>query len=913
MPPAVHFFSGLCLPNAPVDSFRGTFRYTQQYLLFTFLIRDLPMKTTAELRTAFLDFFHAHGHEIVPSSSLIPAHDPTLLFTNAGMVQFKDAFLGLEQRSNPRAVSCQRCVRAGGKHNDLENVGYTARHHTFFEMLGNFSFGDYFKAEAIRFGWDFLTQTLKLPAERLLVTVYHTDDEAFALWRDEIGVPADRVLRIGDKPSGGSDNFWQMGDTGPCGPCTEIFYDHGAHIPGGPPGSPDEDGDRFIEIWNIVFMQYDRSADGKLHPLPKPSVDTGMGIERLAAILQGVHSNYDIDLFRHLIDAAQAVTGATDRQSNSLKVLADHIRSCAFLIVDGVRPGNEGRDYVLRRIIRRAARHGHKLGVDEPFFYRLVAPLVAVMGDAYPELVAIQEEVERVLRVEEERFLQTLASGMQILDTELAQLPANGEIPGEVVFKLYDTHGFPFDLTADIARERGMTVDAAGFEHAMADRRAQSRAASQFAQQVQAVDVSSATCFEGYALEQSDGEVLALVHDGESVTTLEAGQSGALVLDRTPFYAESGGQVGDSGVITVAGGRFVVTDTQKQGASFLHYGEVIEGRVVVGDVAQAEIDHERRAAIRLNHSATHLLHAALRQVLGGHVQQKGSRVSAEALRFDFSQPEPITPDQLRSIERIVNAQIRENHPVETLEMAIDEARAAGAMALFGEKYSDVVRVVTMGAFSMELCGGIHARRGGDIGLFRIVSEGGVASGVRRIEAVTGMGALSVLEQTDAALAEIAGLVKGSRQDAVSRVAQLMERSRQLERELAEIKGKLAAQAGGDLAGQALSVGAVKILVAELPGADVPTLRDTVDQLKNKLGSAAVLLASVEDGKVRLIAGVSKDLITRIKAGDLVNVAAVPVGGKGGGRPDMAQAGGTQPEHLTAALAAATAWLQQQLS
>ncbi|ACX95220.1 alanyl-tRNA synthetase [Halothiobacillus neapolitanus c2] len=871
------------------------------------------MKTTAELRTAFLEFFNQRGHEIVPSSSLIPAHDPTLLFTNAGMVQFKDAFLGLEHRANPRAVSCQRCVRAGGKHNDLENVGYTARHHTFFEMLGNFSFGDYFKPEAIRYGWDFLTQVLKLPADRLLVTVYQTDDEAYAIWRDEIGLPEEKVLRIGDKPSGGSDNFWQMGDTGPCGPCTEIFYDHGAHIPGGPPGSADEDGDRFIEIWNIVFMQYDRTVDGQLHPLPKPSVDTGMGIERLAAILQGGHSNYDIDIFRHLITAAQAVTGAADQKSSSLKVLADHIRSCAFLIVDGVRPGNEGRDYVLRRIIRRAARHGHKLGVDEPFFYRLVAPLVEVMGPAYSELANAQAEVARVLRQEEERFLQTLASGMQVLETELADMTPGGTIPGEVVFKLYDTHGFPFDLTADIARERGLVLDESGFEHAMAERRAQSRAASQFAQQTHVLEIETPTCFEGYAQDKAQGALIAIVHDGEQIDVLEAGQSGALVLDHTPFYAESGGQVGDTGVITTAGGRFVVTDTQKQGANFLHLGEVIEGRVALGDVADAQIDVERRHSIRLNHSATHLLHAALRQVLGTHVHQKGSRVGAESLRFDFSQSEPITDAQLREIERIVNAQIRENHSVETREMPVDEARAAGAMALFGEKYGDVVRVVTMGPFSMELCGGTHARRGGDIGLIKIVSESGVASGVRRIEAVTGASALAVLEQTDDALAEIASMVRGSRQDAVSRVSQVIERARQLERELAEIKAKQAAEAGGDLLTTAVAMGDVNYLVAELPDADVNTLRDTVDQLKNKLGTSAVMLASVEDGKVRLIAGVSKDLTGRIKAGDWVNVAAQIVGGKGGGRPDMAQAGGPDSAQLPAAMEAARAWMKKQLS
>ncbi|WP_407276155.1 alanine--tRNA ligase [Halothiobacillus sp. DCM-1] len=871
------------------------------------------MKTTAELRRAFLDFFHQHGHEIVPSASLIPGNDPTLLFTNAGMVQFKEAFLGLEKRQKPRAVSCQRCVRAGGKHNDLENVGYTARHHTFFEMLGNFSFGDYFKSEAIRFGWDFLTKTLGLPPERLMVTVYATDDEAYDIWHKEIGLPLDKIRRIGDKPNGGSDNFWQMGDTGPCGPCTEIFYDHGAHIPGGPPGSPEEDGDRFIEIWNIVFMQFDRAEDGHLSPLPKPSVDTGMGIERLAAVLQCVHSNYEIDLFRHLLAAAQAVTGAKDAQDSSLKVIADHIRSCAFLIVDGVRPGNEGRDYVLRRIIRRAARHGHKLGVDTPFFHRLVAPLVAVMGEAYPELTAAQTEVERVLLQEEERFLQTLAAGMHELDAALAHLPAGGTIPGEVVFKLYDTHGFPIDLTADIARERGFSLDHDGFEQAMAARRAQSRAASQFAQQKHTVEGAGVTVFQGYTHEHAQAHIVALAHDDRNVTALETGQAGILVLDQTPFYAESGGQVGDTGLITTPNGRFVVTDTQKQGSSFLHIGQVLEGRIVVGDSAEAQIDADRRAAIRLNHSATHLLHAALRHVLGSHVHQRGSRVSDESLRFDFSHPEPVTAEQLRQIEALVNAQIRENHAVDTREMAIDEAKAAGAMALFGEKYGDVVRVVTMGPFSMELCGGTHARRGGDIGLIKIVSEGGVASGVRRIEAVTGASALALAFETEDQLDQIAGLLRGQKQDALNRVQQLIERNKALEKELTELKAARAAQASGDLASQAVTWGGISTLVAELPGADSNTLRDMVDQLKHKLGTAAVLLASVEDGKVRLIAGVSKDATARLKAGDLVNIAAAQVGGKGGGRPDMAQAGGTIPEALPQALEAARTWLQQQLN
>ncbi|HER35383.1 MAG TPA: alanine--tRNA ligase, partial [Halothiobacillaceae bacterium] len=673
------------------------------------------MKTSAEIRQSFLDFFAERGHEVVPSSSLIPANDPTLLFTNAGMVPFKEAFLGQEKRANPRAVSVQRCVRAGGKHNDLENVGYTARHHTFFEMLGNFSFGDYFKGEAIRYGWDFLTGTLGLPAERLLVTVYETDNEAYAHWRDDIGLPEDRILRIGDDPDGGSDNFWQMGDTGPCGPCSEIFYDHGPDVPGGPPGSPDEDGDRFIEIWNIVFMQHDRAADGTLSDLPKPSVDTGMGLERLAAVIQGVHSNYQIDLFRHLIDAATTATGATDRESASLKVIADHIRSCAFLIVDGVRPGNEGRDYVLRRIIRRAARHGHKLGQDAPFFHTLVGPLVREMGEAYPELAKAADEVERVLLAEEERFLQTLASGMQVLEQAVAGLPAGGTIDGETAFKLYDTHGFPLDLTADIARERGLSVDEVGFEREMAERRAQSRAGSHFTADTVKIGTDEPTVFEGYEQDSLEATVVAMAREGSQAESLQAGQSGqdgVIALDRTPFYAESGGQVGDSGVIESAQGRFVVHDTQKQGGVFLHHGTLTDGQLAPGDAVTARIDAARRADIRLNHSATHLLHAALREVLGDHVHQKGSRVGPESLRFDFSHDKPVTREQLGEIERLVNAQVRENHAVETREMAIDEARAAGAMALFGEKYGDVVRVVTLGPFSMELCGGTHARRGG---------------------------------------------------------------------------------------------------------------------------------------------------------------------------------------------------------
>ncbi|MFP4639318.1 MAG: alanine--tRNA ligase [Guyparkeria sp.] len=870
------------------------------------------MKTSAEIRQAFLDFFAERGHEVVPSASLIPANDPTLLFTNAGMVPFKEAFLGQEKRANPRAVSVQRCVRAGGKHNDLENVGYTARHHTFFEMLGNFSFGDYFKREAIRYGWDFLTDTLGLPAERLLVTVYHTDDEAYAHWREDIGLPEDRILRIGDKPGGGSDNFWQMGDTGPCGPCSEIFWDHGEHIPGGPPGSPDEDGDRFIEIWNIVFMQYDRAADGTLSNLPKPSVDTGMGLERLAAVLQGVHSNYEIDLFRHLIDAAVEATGAADRDSASLKVIADHIRSCAFLVVDGVRPGNEGRDYVLRRIIRRAARHGHKLGQDAPFFHKLVTPLVREMGEAYPELAEAADEVARVLLAEEERFLQTLASGMQVLEQAVAGLPAGGTISGETAFKLYDTHGFPLDLTADIARERGLSVDEAGFEREMAERRAQSRAASHFTAETIKIGTDEPTAFEGYENESLEARVVAVAREGSQAEALEGGQQGVIALDRTPFYAESGGQVGDTGVIESASGRFVVHDTQKQGGVILHHGTLTDGRMAPGDAVTARIDADRRAAIRLNHSATHLLHAALREVLGDHVQQKGSRVGPEALRFDFSHDKPVSREQLTEVERLVNAQIRENHAVETREMAIDDARAAGAMALFGEKYGDTVRVVTMGPFSMELCGGTHARRGGDIGLFKILSESGVASGVRRIEAATGATALAEAERAEQTVGEIAELLRGPKTEAAERVAQMLERSRQLERELAKLKAELASVSGDELADSAETIGPAKVLVAELPGADAGALRDSMDKLRDKLGTAAILLGTVDDGKVRLVAGLSKDLTKTFKAGDWVNVAAAEVGGKGGGRPDMAQAGGSEPENLSRALEAARRWVEGQL-
>ncbi len=868
---------------------------------------------SAEIRRRFLDFFARAGHEIVPSSPLVPGNDPTLLFTNAGMVQFKDVFLGREYREVPRAVSCQRCVRAGGKHNDLENVGYTARHHTFFEMLGNFSFGDYFKRDAIRFAWDFLTVELRLPAERLWVTVYETDDEAYGLWANEIGIPAERLIRIGDKPGGGSDNFWQMGDTGPCGPCTEIFYDHGPHIPGGPPGSPEEDGDRYIEIWNVVFMQYDRAKDGTLSPLPKPSVDTGMGLERLAAVMQGVHSNYDIDTFQRLIARAAELTGCTDRDNSSLRVLADHIRSCAFLVADGVLPSNEGRGYVLRRIIRRAARHGHKLGMNVAFFHRMVETLVEMMGEAYPELVAQQAQVERVLKLEEERFAETLASGMALLGEAMRGLAAGDVLPGETVFRLYDTYGFPHDLTADIAREHDIRLDEAGFEAAMEAQRQRARAASHFGVEQHSIEgLDVATDFCGYDRTEDTGTVRALLKDGHPVDVLAVGDEGVVILDRSAFYGESGGQVGDTGVLAADGIEFEVRDTQKQSGAFLHIGQLRHGSLRVGQSLMTLVNVARRQAIRLNHSATHLLHAALREVLGEHVQQKGSLVRPDYLRFDFSHFEAVKPEELRRIEQIVNQQIRANDAVETRLMAIDEARKAGAMALFGEKYGAQVRVVRMGEFSMELCGGVHAARTGDIGLFKVISEGGVAAGVRRIEAVTGEGALSYVDEAETALDRIAALLKGSRIEAGERVSQLVERTRMLERELEQIKSKLAAQAGGELSSRAVEIAGVRVLAAHLEGADQKALRDTVDQLKNKLGTSAIVLAAVEDGKVRLVAGVSNDATGRIKAGELVNVVAQQVGGKGGGRADMAQAGGTQPENLENALVSAIEWARNQL-
>ncbi len=864
--------------------------------------------SSAELRASFLDYFAQRNHQRVASSPLIPGNDATLLFTNAGMVQFKEVFLGRERRPYNRAVSSQRCVRAGGKHNDLENVGYTARHHTFFEMLGNFSFGDYFKREAIEFAWDYLTRILDLPPERLWITVFNEDDEAADIWLKEVKADPSRFSRCGAK-----DNFWSMGDTGPCGPCSEIFYDHGPAIPGGPPGTPDEDGDRYVEIWNLVFMQYNRAADGTLTPLPKPSVDTGMGLERLAAVIQGVHSNYDIDLFVNLIDAAAAVTGCADRADKSLRVIADHIRSTAFLIADGVNPGNEGRGYVLRRIMRRAIRHGYRLGCSEPFFYRLVAPLVAEMGAAYPELAAAQPQVERVVRLEEERFAETLTNGMSILEGAIAGL-SDGRIPGETVFKLYDTYGFPTDLTADIARERGLTLDMDGFEHAMAEQKGRARAASQFGTgQDIAVDIQGESEFCGYDYLQERATVVALYRDGQSCDTLEEGQEGLVVLELTPFYAESGGQVGDRGWLTGESGRFEVTDTHKKGEGvFCHLGRIAQGQLAVGDSVEAQVDVDRRNATALNHSATHLLHAALRHTLGDHVQQKGSLVGPERLRFDFSHFEPVSRDELLTIERLVNREIRANHMVETRIMSLEDAKSTGAMALFGEKYAEQVRVLRMGDFSTELCGGTHVKAVGDIGLFKIVSEGGIASGVRRIEAMTGAGALDWIEADEDRLLRLAGLLKGGREDLSDRVASLLERTRTLEKELDQLKARMATSAGKDLADQAIDVAGIKVLAARLDGVDSKSLRDTLDQLKDKLGSAVVVLAAEADGKVSLVAGVTKDLTDRFKAGDLIREVAARVGGKGGGRPDMAQAGGTDPAGLPAALGLVEGWVRQGL-
>jgi alanyl-tRNA synthetase len=864
--------------------------------------------TSAQLRTAFLEFFRERGHSVQPSSSLIPGNDPTLLFTNAGMVQFKDVFLGRDHRDYNRAATSQRCVRAGGKHNDLENVGYTARHHTFFEMLGNFSFGDYFKKDAIHFAWDFLTKELEIPAEKLWVTVFDEDSEAEKIWLDDVGIDKTRFSRIGAK-----DNFWSMGDVGPCGPCTEIFYDHGADIAGGPPGSPDEDGDRYIEIWNLVFMQYDRSADGSLTPLPKPSVDTGMGLERIAAVLQGVHSNYEIDLFQKLLKAAAELAGTNDLTQSSLRVIADHIRSCAFLVADGVMPSNEGRGYVVRRIIRRAIRHGYRLGIRDVFFYKLVAPLAEEMGEAFPELKAAQAQVERVLKKEEERFAETLEQGMKILEACVAKMEGS-VIPGDTVFQLYDTYGFPVDLTADFARENNLTVDHAGFETAMTAQRDRARSASSFgADYDQDIKLDAQTEFTGYSQLDDQVHIIGLYKKGQPVDSLEDGDEGVVILDKTPFYAESGGQIGDCGKIEADGAVFEVTDTQKQGGNlFLHKGKLLTGTLTNGQLCDARVSAEDRKATELNHSATHLLHAALRQVLGDHVAQKGSLVNPERLRFDFSHFEPVTASEISTVERIVNEQIRANNPVTAQIMAKDDAVKAGAMALFGEKYGDEVRVLKIGEFSTELCGGTHVERAGDIGCFKIINETGVAAGVRRIEAVTGSGCFDWILSRDQALASIAGLLKSAPEKALEKVEQLIEKSRLLEKQLERLNAKLASSAGNELGAQAVDVAGIKVLAVKLEGVDPKSLKDMVDQLKNKLGSAAIVLAVVDGDKVSLIAGVTKDQMGRIKAGDLVNFVATQVGGKGGGRPDMAQAGGNDPSKLADALAQVPVWVQTQL-
>ncbi|MBC3765070.1 alanine--tRNA ligase [Neptunicella marina] len=863
-------------------------------------------KTTAEIRNTFLDYFAQHGHQKVSSSSLVPADDPTLLFTNAGMNQFKDVFLGADKRSYSRAVSSQRCVRAGGKHNDLENVGYTARHHTFFEMLGNFSFGDYFKLDAIKFSWEFLTEHLGLPKEKLLVTVYSEDDEAFDIWAKEIGVPQEKIIRIST-----SDNFWSMGDTGPCGPCSEIFYDHGEHIWGGPPGSPEEDGDRFIEIWNLVFMQFNRQADGTMDPLPKPSIDTGMGLERISAILQNVHSNYEIDIFQNLIKDAAEIVGSNDLTDKSLRVIADHIRSCGFLICDGVMPSNEGRGYVLRRIIRRAVRHGYKLGAKDIFFYRLYNSLIEQMGDAYPELKQLQTTVEKVLRIEEEQFSRTLERGMQLLNDAIEQLDGD-TIAGETVFKLYDTYGFPADLTNDIAREKELKIDEAGFEAAMQQQRQRAQQASNFgADYNEMLKSDQQSEFTGYDNEQGQANVLELFVEGQSVQAISAGQEGIVVLDNTPFYAESGGQVGDSGTLKTAAGLFTVKDTVKLGKAIAHKGQA-GAEIKVGDSVEATISANRRQAIKLNHSATHLLHAALKQILGDHVNQKGSLVEAERLRFDFSHFEAINKVQLQQIENMVNEQIRQNHSLTTQLMELEAAKASGAQALFGEKYDDEVRVVTMGNFSVELCGGTHVKRTGDIGLFRITSEGGIAAGVRRIEAVTGEAALHYSQQQTQQIGELASMVKSDTSHVAERIQQVLEQSKSLEKELAQLKQKMASQAGADMLSQAVEINGVKVLAAVLEGVEAKSLRDMCDSLKGKMGSGVLMLGLANGDKVNLIAGVTKDLTSKVKAGELVNFVAQQVGGKGGGRPDMAQAGGTQPQNLKAAIESVAGWLENQL-
>jgi alanyl-tRNA synthetase len=871
---------------------------------------------SAEIRQRFLDYFARNGHEVVASSPLVPGNDPTLLFTNAGMVQFKDVFLGLEKRPYSRAASSQRCVRAGGKHNDLENVGYTARHHTFFEMLGNFSFGDYFKRDAIRYGWEFMTGELGLPPEKLWVTVFEEDDEAADIWLNEIGVAPERFARMG-----ASENFWAMGDTGPCGPCSEIFYDHGPGVEGGPPGTPEEDGDRYVEVWNLVFMQYERAADGTMTPLPKPSVDTGMGLERIAAVMQGVTSNYDTDLLRTLVEGAAAATGAKETDNASLRVIADHIRACAFLIVDGVLPSNEGRGYVLRRIIRRAIRHGYKLGQHEPFFHKLAAPLEAEMGEAYPELTRAREHVERVLLQEEQRFAETLDQGMNILEGAIEDLSGD-VIPGEVAFKLYDTYGFPVDLTADIARERELTVDQDGFESAMEAQRERGRAASVFGAG-ELVAMAAALKSEGVEIEETEflghesmsgeGEIQVIVRDGTAVDSASEGDPVTVFLDRSPFYAESGGQVGDTGELTADSVRVEITDTQKVGKGHAHIGRVTAGSIACGASVTASIDADRRAAIVLNHSATHLLHAALRAVLGDHVTQKGSLVAPDRLRFDFSHYEPVTPEQLDKIEEMVNDQIRGNAAAETAIMNFDDAVAAGAMALFGEKYDDDVRVLRLGDFSTELCGGTHVSRAGDIGLLKITSEAGIAAGVRRIEAVTGEGALRWVRDGETALSRIAGLMRSTRDDAEDKVRQLLDKSKQLEKEVQKLKTKLASGQGGDLAEQAVDIAGIKVLASRVDGADPKALREAVDRLKQRLGTAVIVLGSVEGDKVRLVAGVTKDATDRIKAGALVGEIAQLVGGRGGGRPDMAQAGGSDPSGMEAALARVSEYVSEQLS
>ena len=874
------------------------------------------MKTTAQIRQSFLDFFHSKGHQVVESSSLVPENDPTLLFTNAGMNQFKDVFLGLEKRAYSRATTAQRCVRAGGKHNDLENVGYTARHHTFFEMMGNFSFGDYFKQDAIKFGWEYLTspQWLGLPAEKLYVTVYATDDEAYDIWYKDIGVAADHIIRIGDNKGApyASDNFWAMGDTGPCGPCTEIFYDHGEQYWGGLPGSPEEDGDRYIEVWNIVFMQFNRLADGTMEKLPKPSVDTGMGLERMTAVMQHVNSNYEIDIFQKLIAKAAEIVGITDLNNKSLRVIADHIRSCAYLVADGVIPSNEGRGYVLRRIIRRAVRHGHLLGAKEAFFYKLVPTLIEVMEDAGKQVKEKQVNVEKLLRLEEEQFARTLERGLVLLDEALAGVK-NGVLSGETAFKLYDTYGFPLDLTADVCRERDIKIDEAGFEREMEAQRLRAQSASQFGMDYNnIIRVEGTTQFEGYTTSETHAKVTALFYDGKAVERIEAGQSAVIILDNTPFYAEMGGQIGDSGNLQNETVYFDVKDTQKYGQVIGHIGELTRGTLSVGQTVNAKVDEQRRQNTALNHSATHLLHSALRQVLGDHVAQKGSLVQDHALRFDFVQPEAISKAQLAEVERLVNFHIRANHPIVTEEMDIESAKAKGAMALFGEKYGDVVRVVTMSPFSIELCGGIHAKRTGDIGLFKILSESAIAAGIRRIEAVTGEGALDWLYNQQHILQQSADLLKSDLVSLPEKIQQLQDKAKKTEKELQQLKEKAAMQAGSDLAKSAVEINGVLTIVKRLDDVETKSLRVMVDDLKNQLGSAVIAFASEADGKVNLIVGVTQDLTSRVKAGELVNLMAQQVGGKGGGRPDMAMAGGSQPEHIANALTACSDWLKTNL-